>query len=67
MGQREQFDNVADSIRNGQRVQAFRQMQKIGVSALPTMLDYLSNDLADMDLALDAAKTYFNVLARYTT
>lgn len=64
MSTRAQFDEVADSLRNGQRKQAYRQMREIGLNYLPEMLDYFSADLADADLALTAAKTYFRNAAK---
>lgn len=64
MSMREQFDHVANSIRNGQRRQAFAQMQEIGTSDIPDLLDYFSQELMDQELALDAAKTYFRNVSR---
>jgi hypothetical protein len=51
------------SIRNGQRGQAFRQMREIEADDLAEMMDYFVNDLADAELALDAAKTYFRSIS----
>ncbi len=64
MSTRSQFDEVADSIRNGQRKQAYSQMLAIGCDDLPEMLEYFVSDLQDKDLAIDAAKSYFRLAAR---
>jgi len=61
---RKQFDEVYDSIVNGQRRQAYSQMRGIGVSDLPEMLDYFADELGRPELAIDAAKTYFRNAAR---
>lgn len=57
----EQFDAVADSIRNGQRKQAYRQMATLDGDERADMLEYFEKDLADAALALDAARTFFRL------
>ena len=64
MIKREQYDEVYNSIRNGQRQQAVKQMDEIGMSDLPGMLEYFADDLQDPALAIDAAKSYFRVKSR---
>lgn len=64
MSLRSQYDDIADSIRNGQRVQAYRQMLELDGSELANMLEYFECDLADPGLALDAARTFFRQRAR---
>ena len=59
MSLREQFDSVFGSITNGQRRQAYDQMQEIGEHDLPEMLDYFAEELNRPEMAIDAAKTYF--------
>jgi len=61
---REYFDDICDSLRNGQRKQAFRQMEGLCRYDLADMLDYFARDLEDTELALDAAKTYFRIVGR---
>lgn len=58
--ERAKYDEVADSIRNGQRKQARDQMEF--VDDLAAMLDYFNHNLNDPGLAIDAAKTYFRGL-----
>lgn len=64
MSLREQFDAVAGSIRNGQRRQAFSQMQELDGDERADMLEYFERDLADTALALDAARTFFRLSRR---
>jgi len=64
MSNRSLFDEVHDSIINGQRRQAYQQMLEIGQSDMPELLDYFAHDLQNPDLALDAAKTYFRNASR---
>lgn len=61
---REQFDNVYNSIINGQRRQAVNQMDKIGMYDLPEMLDYFAEDLNQPEIAIDAAKSYFRIKSK---
>ena len=64
MSIRAQFDEVLDSLVNGQRTQAYDQMRAIGASDLPGMLEYFDWQLKRPDMAIDAAKTYFRHSAR---
>lgn len=64
MSNREQFDSVADSIRNGQRKQAYQQMKELDGDERADMLEYFERDLADAALALDAARTFFRLSRR---
>lgn len=66
MNLRSQYDNIADSIRNGQRRQAYRQMVELDGDELANMLEYFERDLADPRLALDAARTFFRHQAHRT-
>jgi hypothetical protein len=53
------FDEIYDSIVNGQRAQAVRQMQAMGLHHMYAMLDYFTHDLDQPEMAIDAAKSYF--------
>jgi len=56
----EQFDEIYNSIVNGQFTQAFEQMEELdAVSDLADMLDYFAIDLDNKERAIDAAKIYF--------
>lgn len=59
-----QYDNIADSIRNGQRTQAYQQMLELDGYERADMLEYFERDLADPGLALDAARTFFRKQAK---
>ena len=61
---REQFDEVYNSITNGQRRQAFTQMKRIGEYDMPELLEYLADELENPEMALDAAITYFRLNSR---
>ena len=61
---REQFDEVYNSITNGQRRQAFDQMKRIGEYDMPELLEYLADELENPEMALDAAITYFRLNSR---
>jgi hypothetical protein len=61
---RASFDEVHDSIHNGQFKQAVKQMDDIGMSDLPRMLDYFVEELNQPELAIKAAKSYFRNKAR---
>lgn len=64
MSLRTQFDEIHDSITNGQRRQAYSQMQALDAGELCEMLDYFSQELENQDLALDAAKTFIRLNQR---
>jgi len=55
---RSEYDGVCDSIRNGQRDQAFRQVQGFSQDQLVEMIDYFIYDLKDEKLALEFSKIY---------
>ena len=64
MSIRAQFDEIRDSLVNGQRTQAYNQMLVLGAAEMPAMLEYFHTELNSPDIALDAAKTYFYHSAR---
>lgn len=57
MSQREDYDEIHDSIVNGQFKQAVSQMESTEYS-IEDMLDYFFHELCDTGLALRAAKLY---------
>ena len=61
---REQFDQVYDSLVNGQRRQAVEQMEHMGLYNVPDMLEYFNSELNNPEIALDAAKSYFRINSR---
>ena len=66
MSLRSQYDDIANSIRNGQRARAYQQMLELDGDERANMLEYFERDLADTALALDAARTFFRKQARGT-
>jgi len=58
---RGKFDEIYDSVRNGQHERAVEQMVAVGMSELPDMLDYFANVLNQPEIAIKAAKSYFRV------
>lgn len=58
---REQFDEIYNSITNGQRKQAYAQMLELSAYDRATMLDYFCNELNNPALAVDAVKTFFRL------
>ena len=61
---RNQYDEIFNSITNGQRQQAVQQMFNLGMEELPGMLDYFAIDLDRPELAIDAAKSWFRIQSR---
>ena len=59
---REQYDEIYNSIINGQREQAAVQMSELGFSGINNMLDYFADELNQSEIAIDAAKAYFRYL-----
>lgn len=57
MSLRSQFDEIVDSVRNGQRKQASRQASELDRYELCQLLDYAAKELQDTELAHDIAKT----------
>jgi hypothetical protein len=64
MGIRNKFDTIADSITNGQRRQAYRQMNELDADELCEMIDYFARELSNIELSLDAAKTFIRQSTR---
>ena len=54
----EAFDEIRDSIINGQKKQAFEQMKKLNGEELARMMDYYTLELYHCQMAVDAAKIY---------
>jgi len=63
MNNREHYDEIYNSLVNGQRKQAASQMAELGAGELPELLDYLSDELNQPEMAIDAAKSYFRSIA----
>jgi hypothetical protein len=61
---REQYDNIYNSMINGQRKQAIEQLKTLGLDNAPDVIDYFTNDLNQPEIALDLAKSYFYITAR---
>lgn len=61
---REQYDAIFDSMINGQRRQAFAQMEELRLSELPDLLDYMAGELGRPEMAIDCAKVYFLLKSR---
>ena len=59
MSKREQYDNICNSIRNGQRDQAFRQSQELSGDDLVEMIGYFIYELNDEELASKFSMIYF--------
>ena len=55
----EAFDEIRDSIINGQKKQAFEQMAALDGEELASMMDYFTLELYHCDMAVAAAKIYF--------
>jgi hypothetical protein len=55
---REQFDEISDSLRNGQRRQAQRQMMALPVDGPGLCFRYIATELQQPEMALDAAVAY---------
>ena len=62
--QREQFDTIYDSMINGQRKQAIGQACELGMYEFPELVDYLSEELNQPEVALDFCKSYFRIRSR---
>lgn len=58
MTTRNQFDEIHDSILNGQWTQAYNQMRALSPNDRADMLNYFFYDLARPELALQAARNY---------
>lgn len=59
MNMREKYDNICDSIRNGQQDQAFRQSQELSGNDLVEMIGYFIYELNDEELATKFSMIYF--------
>lgn len=56
---REKFDDIFNSIMNGQLRQAGRQMDRLTGDERADLIDYFNDDLNDPDTAQRAAIIYF--------
>lgn len=62
MGKRSQFDEIYDSMVNGQRRQALDQLKNnVGLAYANEVLDYIALELEQPEVALDLAKSYFRI------
>lgn len=59
MASRADFDEIRDSIINGQKKQAFNQMAELNGHELAEMMDYFTLELYHCEMAVAAAKIYF--------
>lgn len=64
MSLQEKYDEIYDSLVNGQRRQSVKQAEDMGLDNVPGMLDYFVKDLNQPELAIDFAKTYFLIRSR---
>ena len=53
------YDEIFDSLENGQKKQAAEQMKSLGDEAMPELFHYLLVDLDRPEMVLAAAKAYF--------
>lgn len=63
-GERSKFDEIVDYIRKDECKQAFSYMLDLDSYELGKLLDYMSTDLNDTQLALNTAKMYIRKSAR---
>jgi len=61
---REQYDEIYNSMINGQRSQAVEQLITMGLDEAADVLDYFTNELNQPEVALDLAKSYFRKVSR---
>ena len=61
---RAEFDSVYNSLVNGQNRQAIEQAEEIGLDEIPYLLDYLSNELNQPEIAIKFCKAYFTIKAK---
>ena len=61
MSDRTTFDDIYDSLINGQNKQVVRQIQEMGLHKVPDMLDYFSDELCNQEVAVRAMKIYFAI------
>lgn len=59
MSDRDTFDEIYNSMVNGQRRQAIKQAIEMGLSNVPELLDYLIDDLNQPEVARDFCNAYF--------
>ena len=64
MTKRSQFDEIYDSMINGQPREAIKQLTALGLDDAPELLDYLAIELNQPKIALDLAKSYFRFISR---
>lgn len=61
---KEQFDKICNSIRNGLFRQALEQSEQLDGYELASMLDYFTYDLNDIEMAVSFAKAWFRYKER---
>ena len=61
---REKFDEIYSSMINGQRSQAINQLKELGLDNAPEVIDYLSIEINQPEIALDLIKSYFRITTR---
>lgn len=60
---REDMDKIYNLIMSGQRNQAVDQINLVGLSNMPEVLDYIADDLNQPDIAISLAKSYFRIIS----
>jgi len=60
----DKFDEIYDSLRNGQHRQMVAQMNELGMYEFPDLINYIAVDLNQPEEALDLVKNYFWLTAR---
>ena len=60
----EKFDEIYDSLRNGQHRQMVAQMNELGMGEFPDLIDYIAVELNQPEEALNLVKSYFRLTAK---
>ena len=60
----DKFDEIYDSLRNGQRRQMVAQMNELGMYEFPDLINYIAVELNQPEEALDLVKSYFRITAK---
>lgn len=64
MSMRTKFDEIYNSMVNGQRKQAIFQASDLDGYDTAELLDYIAKELNQPEVALDFAKSYFRITFR---
>ncbi len=57
---RNEFDDIYNSVINGQHKQAFNQFVLLDLADIPDLIDYLNEELNQPEVFISLMKTYFN-------